>query len=148
MISDWILSFCLALNCYMAGTEWITQLVSFPMLALVGTDSFSQYHAAIMKRIILPIAVPGLLTLILSMLLIWLTPLGIPSWSVWLLLILQVIPILSTVFIQLPKHNKLTEKGFDEVIIASLVQSQWLRTISVTFSALLLVWMIVLAIYQ
>ena len=68
MIAVLILPLCLAFTCYMAGTEWITQLVSFPMLASVNKDAFPDYHTNIMKRIILPIVITGLATVILSIL--------------------------------------------------------------------------------
>jgi hypothetical protein len=61
-LSDWLLVVCSGLTCYMAGVEWLTQLVNFPLLNLVGQDAFPAYQVSITRRIVLPIVIPGLIT--------------------------------------------------------------------------------------
>ena len=128
----------------MAGVEWLTQLVNFPMLNLVSQDSFPAYQANIIKRIVLPIVIPGSITIILSLLLLEFSAKTVPHWAIFTVALLQMIPVISTATIQLPRQRKLSQEGFSSSVIKSLMMSQWLRTIPVTLAALLLLWMLII----
>lgn len=129
----------------MAGVEWLTQLVNFPMLNLVGQDAFPAYQASITKRIVLPIVIPGVLTSILALLLIIFPLQRVPQWSIWLIVILELLPVISTITVQLPCQKQLSDNGFSSSVVSKLMLTQWLRTIPVTLAALILMGLMILA---
>jgi hypothetical protein len=142
-LSDGLMISCFGLTCYMAGVEWLTQLVNFPMLNLVGQDDFPTYQASITRRIVLPIVIPGLLTSILAILLIGFSSQQGPQWIIWLVVILELFPVVSTITIQLPRQKYLSENGFSPNVVRALMLTQWLRTIPVTLAACILMWLII-----
>ncbi len=115
----------LILSGILMGIILMTQFVSYPLLKSIPENSFTNYHATY-TRYIAPLVGPLMvfeLTIISLLtfqdatdtLLIASTALVILIW-------------LSTIFIQVPLHNKLAA-GHDSKKINRLIQSNWIRTL-------------------
>jgi hypothetical protein len=64
------------------------------------------------------------------------TPAGVPSWQTWLGLALVGVNWLSTMALQVPRHNRLGE-GYNSDVHRALVTTNWLRTFAWSARSLL-----------
>ena len=126
---------------YLVGLCWLVQRVQYPLMSLVGRDSFTHFEAAHVARIG-PVVAPMMLIELGSGLLLWmfggeafrcplfLVALGLLG-SIWL----------STFLVQVPLHGTLG-RGFDAAAYGSLVRTNWIRTLAWSARGLLLFWML------
>ena len=122
---------------YLVGLIWMVQVVHYNMFDRVGREGFVRYEND-HNRLITPIvAPPMLIEVATACLLLSLTPAGFPKWAAWLGLTMIAAIWLSTFFLQVPCHTKLTT-GFDAVTYRKLVNTNWIRTILWTARGLLL----------
>lgn len=125
----------------MCGIIWIIQWLHYPLFAHVGENAFQQYEI-LHRNWITPIVGPlMLLELGTAVLLVLRSPQGVSSSLLWLSLILVGIIWLSTWFIQVPLHNAITH-NYDVEAIGKLVKSNWIRTISWSLRAILMLYML------
>lgn len=115
----------------MTGVIWLIQLVQYPFFAQVGRENFQQYHASHTFWITPVVAPAMILELLTSVFLIIYPPENIDSKLIWIGLILTLTVWLSTLFLQVPMHEKLGQ-GFDIEAHRFLVNSNWVRTIAWT----------------
>jgi uncharacterized membrane protein len=127
-----ILTLHAAVTCFMAGVIWFVQLVHYPMLARIDprqrTDS-ARFHQS---RTTLVVAPTMLAELALAILILWRTPESVLSWVGAALL---AVVWGSTFLVLVPIHWRLAEG--DWVLVARLVQSNWIRTAAWTGRALI-----------
>jgi hypothetical protein len=118
----------------MVGLIWFVQVVHYPLFARVGSDTYTAYQTAHMSRtslIVGPLMLAELATALLILLGAWSSrPLAIAG------LILLAIAWFSTFFLQIPRHATL-ERGYDARAAASLVSTNWIRTIAWTARGIL-----------
>ncbi len=129
----------LLLNGYLCGLIWFVQIVHYPLLAEVGTAGFLRYHerhSALTTRVV---ALPMLLDLGLSGLLIWRHPVGFVAPWTWLGFALALGTWACTFGLAVPLHQRLGA-GHDRAVIARLVATNWPRTIAWTAHLALLGW--------
>jgi len=124
---------------YMTGIIWMVQIVHYPLMGRVGTDQFVDYertHTMLMTFVVGPQMVIELGTAVL---------LAIQAerfrefW--WLNLALILVIWVSTFFIQVPLHESLS-KGFIREDHLKLVNSNWIRTITWTAHAILVLFLL------
>jgi len=118
---------------FMTGLIWFVQIVHYPLFLQISADDRTAYclqHARSTSRVVLPVMAVELLT---AALLAYLLPNGF--WIMNLLLLLVIWA--STLFIQVPLHQALTNIGSEEAALR-LVRTNWLRTLLWTLRALLL----------
>lgn len=112
---------------FMMGLVWFVQVVHYPLLARVGLAEFTGYEAAHRRRtmaVTLPVMTAEAAT---AVALAWDPPAFVgPAWC-WLNLELLIILWLSTLFVQMPLHRRLTT-AFDAAALRRLVLTNWLRT--------------------
>lgn len=124
----------------MTGAIWLAQLSQYPLLVYVGRRNFIRYeheHIHRISRIAWTIIYVELFTAILVFLI---SPTNKLLFLIGLVLILIIWS--ATWFIQYPIHRKL-EKGFDKKLHSKLVNSNWIRTISWTIRACLLIYFLI-----
>jgi hypothetical protein len=124
----------------MFGVIWFVQVVHYPLFARVGTERFAAYQAEHERRtgwVVTPLMPLEGLTAIL---LVWWRPGGITPALVWAGVILLAVIWLSTAFFQIPQHRRL-EEGFSPRAHELLVATNWVRTVSWTSRAALVLWM-------
>jgi len=113
----------------MVGLIWFVQVVHYPLFARVGSESYTAYQTAHMRRtsfVVGPLMLTELAAALLIVLGDWAPrPIAIAG------LVLLAIAWLSTFFLQVPRHAKL-ERGFDPRAAASLVATNWIRTVAWT----------------
>jgi hypothetical protein len=125
----------------MVGVIWFAQVVHYPLLAEVGQEGFPEYEFDNMRRtgwvVTPPMVVEGLTALTL----IWLRPEGVLLVQVWTGLALLGVIWLSTIFLQVPKHNRLA-RGFDTRAHQALLATNWVRTAAWSARGLVVLWML------
>ena len=126
---------------YMVGLIWMVQIVHYPLFAKVGSEQFVGYQVSHQTLTILVVGPPMLIEIVTAVLLIWIRPAAIPAWAVFAALGLLAVVWVSTAFLQVPCHEKLTE-GFDASVHWRLVASNWIRTICWTGRGVLVAWML------
>lgn len=120
------------------GLIWHVQIVQYPLFMLVGRDTFNRFHRGHCLRISFLV---GPLILLEAATAVWLFWQGerSPAFLGGLGLIVAV--WISTFFVQVPLHDKLTEKGWSAVVIQRLIRTNWVRTLAWTTRAFLLAWL-------
>jgi len=112
----------------MVGLIWFVQIVHYPLFGYVGSKEFETFHEH-HKTLITPVVgFVMIVELVTTGILIFQIPVGIPNWTVIVGIILIGVIWISTLFLQIPYHNKLSSK-FDKNILMMLVNTNWIRTI-------------------
>jgi hypothetical protein len=106
----------------------------------VGEVAFRLYEAGRTRLTTSVVAPARLMELGTGLWLLWQRPVDILPVQVWLGIGLLGIIWLSTVFVQVPHQERLTQ-GFDPIIHRKLVISNWLRTLAWSARGLVVVWM-------
>lgn len=130
-----------AATLYMTGLIWFVQIVHYPLMGAIGNEKFPAYEQRHRSLTTWVVALPMLVETATSvLLLLWFRPAGVSTWQVWAGVILMGVIWLSTVFLQVPCHEKLS-KGFDSNMHQRLVLTNWIRTVSWSLRGLLVLCM-------
>lgn len=123
----------------MCGVIWFVQLVHYPHFARYARDDFRAAmldHQARTGRVV---AGPMFVELVTTVALLAFRP----EFAVaWVGVVLVAAWGFSTVFVQIPLHNRLAESGFDPAVHRRLVRSNWVRTAAWTARAVLCGWLL------
>ena len=125
----------------MFGIIWFAQIVHYPLFSKVGTDRFTEYQDANLKRTVFVVIPLQMLELFTALLLVWKVPLGLLPVQVWTNLLLVGITWISTATLQVPNHIKLA-RGFNSKTHNILVSSNWIRTVAWTLRSVIIFWML------
>ena len=135
------MAYChLVATVFMVGLIWFVQVVHYPLFDRISGDASIQYAAEHQRRtawvVGLPMLVEGITTL-------WLFFDPIDGRLLPLLGGLVLMKIhLSTVFLQVPLHKKLSQ-GYEREVVRKLVATNWVRTIGWTIRAAIAVAIVV-----
>ena len=135
------MAYChLVATVFMVGLIWFVQVVHYPLFDRISGDASIQYAAEHQRRtawvVGLPMLVEGITTL-------WLFFDPINGRLLPLLGGLVLMKIhLSTVFLQVPLHKKLSQ-GYEREVVRKLVATNWVRTIGWTIRAAIAVAIVV-----
>ena len=116
---------------YLTGLIWTIQWVHYPLFEMVSPDQFTKYEAAhtiAITAIVGPVMVAELVTAV-AWAVLCPSSLGraTPITGLGLVILIWV----STAVLQVPLHDTLS-RGYDATAIATLVATNWIRTISWT----------------
>ncbi len=129
----------------MCGLIWFVQIVHYPLFARTeGAESkaFADDNQARTARVVIPfMLVEGLTAAALA----WSPPPGVPRWLMIAGLVLVVALWLSTALVQVPLHGRLAREGHAADTVATLVRSNWLRTLLWSLRAAVAAWMLAAA---
>lgn len=130
----------LAATWYLVGLCWLVQRVQYPLMALVGREGFATYEAAHVARISPIVAPPMVIELVsgIALLLVAGPAFRHPLFLVSLGLLTAI--WISTFALQVPLHGQLAA-GFDPGTHASLVATNWLRTLAWTIRGAIVAWL-------
>lgn len=149
LAEHWLLLAHAFATAVMLGVIWTCQLVHYPLFARVGRDAFVGYESEHMTRITWIVAPMMGLELITGGLLVVMPPAGLAAWNLgWAPAVgaaLISINWISTFLFQGPTHMALRAKGLEEKRVAFLVSSNWVRTVSWTLRAALVLLMLLAA---
>ncbi|HUR04643.1 MAG TPA: hypothetical protein VM347_19015 [Nonomuraea sp.] len=126
------------------GVIWLTQVVVYPVWALVGESEWSAYHEAHKRRLPGTAFVPHGLALLGAVLLIVLRPPYVPGWAVWLALAIEAAMLAATATYWAPLQIRLSRRN-DHRLLRLLLATHWIRVGLVTAFGALLCWMVTLA---
>ncbi len=129
---------CTVLCFYCTGASWMLQFVAYPTYLLVGAKEFVPFHVSFGKRLLPSVVVPMVLTCVGLFILVFARPANTPSWAVILAAVCAVIILLTTIFLEVPKHLKLDKDGKSDALINGLVRDNLPRTAAWTAASLLL----------
>ncbi len=126
---------------YGAGFIWTMQVLNYPLLARIGPDSFTAYETAHNARFIGVVGPGVVMALVTTALLFVVKPAAIPGAAPIAAAALLLVIVVSTILYQGRAHGRLA-RGFDPVVHATLVRSNWVRTAAWTILGLLDLWML------
>lgn len=121
---------------YNLGTIWFCQLTFYPLFARVGAAEYAGYHRFYTTHIMFQVIIPGFMSFVLPILVLWLLPASVPVWMALANVAMGIVGLLVTVGLEIPRHNKL-DHGKDDRLIAELIAYNWPRTASISVSAIL-----------
>jgi len=125
----------------MVGIIWFAQIVHYPLFTKVDPGSFIPYQDFNLRRTVLIVVPLQMVEMGTALLLVWKTPAELLPLQVWSNLILIIFIWCSTVFLQVPRHYRLT-RGFDAKGINFLIKTNWIRTIGWSLRCVLVLWMV------
>ena len=138
----WFFLITFAMVFYGMGASFVESFVNYPTWRLIGANEFISYHQALSPLIIGYMVIPMLVTTVLTILLLWFNPAGIPSWAIWLSLALQLSIWVSTASIQLPIQIQLGKDGLSMALIDRLIFTNWwFRKVPQIANAFLFLWL-------
>ena len=134
--ANFVLLFQVVSTLFMVGVIWFVQIVHYPLMAHVGREQFLTYEQAHTRRTTWVVGPPMLIELGSGLLLLWIRPTGVSLFQSVVGIALLVIIWASTLWIQIPCHNRLSS-GFDPCIHRRLVATNWIRTTAWTLRGVL-----------
>lgn len=140
-LGEWALWLNLASTFFMAGLIWFVQVVHYPLMSAIGTTKFAGYHALHTRWTGLVVVPPMLLEAATTIYLVWPSCPGVDRLTAFTGLVLVALIWISTFALQVPCHERLAD-GFDAQVHRRLVRSNWLRTVSWSARAALVLTMV------
>ena len=140
--SVWLFLITFTLVFYGMGASFVESFVNYPTWRYIGAAEFQAYHQALSPLIIGYMVVPVFLAIPLTALLLWKRPFPIPSWALWLALLMQIIGAVSSFAIQIPIQRQLSSNGLSLALIDQLISTNfWFRRIPMFINSVLFFWM-------
>jgi uncharacterized membrane protein len=130
---------------FCTGASWMLQFVAYPTYALVGKAEFVPYHVDFGKRMLPVTVVPMVLTCIGLIALVFLRPSSVPLWIALVSAACGVLILVTTIFLEVPKHLALDKDGKSDTLIRGLVRDNIPRTLAWTTASLVLAAAVVLS---
>ena len=129
----------------MAGIIWFVQVVHYPLFAAVTGPGAADYARANQGRTSLVVIPPMLIEAAAAAWLAAWPPAGIGRGPAVVGLVMVGLVWLSTLAVQMPLHARLAHEGHAAGVVATLVRSNWPRTLLWTARAILAAWMLAVA---
>ena len=123
-------------NSYLVSLVFMTQFITYPTFLHIDKDKFSEYHRKYVNNISLIVAPVMLIELLTLSLIAYFSSEFLIIKSLILLLVIW----LTTFFIMIPSHNRIS-KSFNKKEIISLINYNWVRTILWSFKLLLIIFL-------
>jgi hypothetical protein len=130
--------FCCA---YMTGLIWLIQVVHYPLFSMVSPENFTEYSTKHANSITPIVAIPMIIELITSFVLLFSLPNWVTNQQAIFLFVIILLIFASTFFIQVPLHNTL-QLGYNKELISKLVFSNWIRTVLWTAKSVIMIYLL------
>jgi len=121
-ISTTVFSVYILVSFYVFGGGVVNSLVAYRTWRAVGANEFIRFHQIDSSLIIPLFVVFFFFSFIPQILLFWFRPAVISKWLIWTALFFNLITLISTVTIQIPIQNQLSE-GFSLELIDRLIST-------------------------
>ena len=141
----WFSLFWTLVILYNLGGIWLIQIVVYPLFGKVGANEYVAYHKFYSSRIPLPVVVPGFACFLLTIPLVFLRPDSVSLSLALANVAWGLVGLFVTVALEIPRHARLENWGKQETVIRELIRYNWPRTLAITGSAFLTLWMLMLA---
>lgn len=126
----------LVCNSYLVSLVFMTQFITYPTFLNIDKDKFSDYHRKYVNNISFIVAPVMLIELLTLFLIAYFSKDFLIIKSLILLLVIW----LTTFFIMIPSHNRIS-KSFNIKEIKSLINYNWIRTILWSFKLLVIIFL-------
>lgn len=126
----------LVCNSYLVSLVFMTQFITYPTLLNIDKDKFSDYHRKYVNNISFIVAPVMLIELLTLFLIAYFSK----DFLIIKCLILLLVIWLTTFFIMIPSHNRIS-KSFNIKEIKSLINYNWIRTILWSFKLLVIIFL-------
>ena len=123
-------------NSYLVSLVFMTQFITYPTFLHIDKDKFSEYHRKYVNNISFIVAPVMLIELLTLLLIAYFSKDFLIIKSLILLLVIW----LTTFFIMIPSHNRIS-KAFNIKEIKSLINYNWIRTILWSFKLLVIIFL-------
>ena len=123
-------------NSYLVSLVFMTQFITYPTFLHIDKDKFSEYHRKYVNNISFIVAPVMLIELLTLFLIAYFSKDFLIIKSLILLLVIW----LTTFFIMIPSHNRIS-KSFNIKEIKSLINYNWIRTILWSFKLLVIIFL-------
>jgi hypothetical protein len=137
---------CTTLYLYAAGGCWLLQVVCYPTYQLVDEKDFVPFHVAFGNRLLPVFVIPAVLACLSSFVLLGVRPSAVALWPALIVAVCSAIILLTTILIEVPKHQALDKNGKSSKLIDELVTNNLPRAISWSVGSLFLLYMMSLAV--
>jgi hypothetical protein len=131
---------------YSTGGSWMLQIVSYPGYHLVGDSEFVSFHVDAGKRLMRVFVIPAVVACIASLALVLLKPNTLPLLPTLIVAACGLTILVTTVVLEVPKHNALDRSGKSTALIDGLVRDNLPRALAWTLGSGVLVWQLVSAL--
>jgi hypothetical protein len=132
-----------ALYLYCTGGSWMLQVVSYPTYHLVPDEAFVPFHIQSGKRLLGIFVAPAVIACVLGVILVFWHPAASPLWARLLVAACGLTILVTTIALEVPKHNALDRDGKSTALIDGLVRDNLPRALAWTLGSLTLVWLLV-----
>lgn len=139
-----VLLVCAASTLFMVGVAWFVQVVHYPLFEMVGGEGFAAFHDAHSRRTGYVVALPMLLELLSSLVLVTDPPAG-ATWLAIAGALLAIAIWASTLALLAPHHGRIGREGPSIGNLARLVRLSWPRTLLWSAHGVVVVAMLALA---
>lgn len=129
----------------MAGIIWFVQVIHYPLFAAVTGPGAAEYARDNQARTAFVVVPPMLVEAVAAGWLVVWPPAAIGRGPAVVGLTLVGLLWFSTLAVQMPLHARLAREGHAAGVIATLVRSNWPRTLLWTARAILAAWMLAAA---
>jgi hypothetical protein len=137
--SSWFLLVTTVLFLYCTGGSWMLQIVSYPTYALVGEPEFVPFHKDSGRRLLPVFVGPAVIACLFAIVLAFWHPAAMPAWAALIAAACGLVILVTTIALEVPKHNKLDADGKSIALIDGLVRDNLPRAIGWTLGSAALV---------
>jgi hypothetical protein len=128
----------LALTCFNNGVQAYIHFEAYPLFPVVKQDNFASYAAEYERRLVFPLVVPYLATLVFNVAAIFVRPDDVSVIGIIVVLILNVAVASTTAVVATPVYNRIKENGPVGEDFAQLMKINLARLVISTAASLLL----------
>jgi hypothetical protein len=128
-----------ALSVFNAGAMTTLQIQHYAIYPQVGGANFAAYIRANNRAALVPVILPALLLLLVTLALVWVRPALMHASEAIAALGLNLVQLASTAIWQRRLQSEMAVTGYDEAKIRLLVSTNWIRTIAFLAQAVLAV---------
>lgn len=131
----------------MVGVIWFVQIVHYPLLSVVPVESAASVAIEHQRRTGWVVAAPMAIEGVTTLLLLAMVPVGVAWYVPWLAGIPLAIALGATVFLSVPRHERMAREPDDQVG-RELVTTNWVRTIAWTLRGLIVAAMLLVTLSE
>lgn len=113
----------------MVGVIWFVQVVHYPLLSVVPTESASSVAVEHQKRTGWVVMIPMTLEGVTTLMLLAMIPVGVAWFVPWIAGIPLAVALGATVLLSVPRHARMANNP-DPTVGQELVSTNWVRTIA------------------
>jgi hypothetical protein len=125
------------LSIFNAGVMTVLQLQHYAIYPHVGPANFVAYIRANNRAALVPVIVPAMLLLVVSLALVFVRPRGMPASVALAALACNLVQLASTALWQRRLQAEMAVAGYDEAKTRLLIATNWIRTIAFLVQAVI-----------